>query len=193
VVFVEPQGSAYWKEWSEYVRRHLAAPGLISPDDMKLYRITEDASHAVDEIMRFYRIYHSQRYVDDLLVLRLQSELAPSRVEALQSEFSYLVKSGRIEQRGALPEEANQPEMAHLSRLVFRDQRNDFAGLRLLIDRINETDASEARPLAPVGPHPEEERADRGAVPTDPPGGTAADAPDASPAAGAGPGGVPRT
>lgn len=180
VVFVEPPGSGYWREWQHYVERHLAAPGLISPDDTQLYRITDDVSRAIDEVTGFYRVYHSQRYVGTSCVLRLQCELAPERLDALNVEFARLLRKGRIEQAGALPDEAGQPEIAHLPRLVFDFRRDDFSGLRLLIDRINETAPEQLSPVHDVGPRPEEERAERGAVP-----GAAEPADDPDPASGA--------
>ena len=165
VVFVEPPGSGYWREWNDYVERHLGAAGLISPDDMRLYQITDDVSEAVDAVTRFYSVYHSQRYVGQKLVFRLQARLAPEVVAALDVQFAHLLKSGHVEQCGALPEEANQPELAHLPRLVMHARRDDFAAVRVLIDRINETPPSQLHAVAPVGPRPEEERADRGAAP----------------------------
>ena len=165
VVFVEPPGSGYWREWQNYVERHLAAPGLISPDDIHLYRITDNVPQAIEEVMGFYRVYHSQRYVGTSCVLRLQCELAPERLDLLNVEFARLLRSGRIEQAAALPDEAGQPEIAHLPRLVFDFRRDDFSGLRLMIDRINATPPEQLRAVPAIGPRPEEERAERGAVP----------------------------
>lgn len=165
VVFVEPPGSDYWREWHEYVERHLLAPGLISPTDTSLYKIVDDVGAAVDEVLAFYRVYHSQRYVGDRLVLRLLAPLPAARLVELEAEFEHLVREGRMELTEALPEEAGQPELAHLPRLVFHFTRDDFAGLRRLIDRINETPIAADEQLPEVGPHPDDERADRGATP----------------------------
>jgi hypothetical protein len=99
------------------------------------------------------------------LVLRLLARLSPSRVEELEAEFAPLVKSGRMEMLEALPEEADQPELAHLPRLVFHHRRDDFAMLRRLIDRINETPDDQRTAVAMLGPRPDLERAERGATP----------------------------
>ncbi len=168
VVFVEPPGSGYWREWLEYVERHLRAPGLISPQDTSLFRITESVEQALAEVTSFYRVYHSQRYVGPRLVIRLHSELTPERVAALEQEFAPLVKSGGMEQRTALPEEAGQPEIAHLPRLVFTHRRDDFALLRQLIDRLNAIPEAERRPVAPAAPVAGEERGERGSTPDEP-------------------------
>jgi uncharacterized protein (TIGR00730 family) len=165
IVYVEPPGSGYWREWHAYVERHLREPGLISPGDTGLYRVTDDVAEAVREVCGFYRNYHSSRYVDDLLVIRLQAELPDEAIAELQRDFGHLVRSGGMEQRDCLPEEAGQPEIAHLPRLVFPFTRDDFAGLRALIDRLNSLELADARRVPRVGPHPEEERAERGAIP----------------------------
>jgi len=165
IVFVEPPGSGYWREWRAYVERHLRDPGLISPDDVDLFRITDDVDSAVQEIVGFYRVYHSLRYVGPKLVLRLLARLSPSRIEELEREFAPLVKSGRMELLDALPEEGDQPEIAHLPRLVFHHRRDDYAMLRRLIDRINETPDDQRTSVAMLGPRPDLERAERGATP----------------------------
>lgn len=165
VVFVEPPGSGYWEQWHEYVEQHLKKPGLISPGDTDLYCITDDVGEAMDVVLGFYRNYHSLRYAGDRLVLRIQGELSDETLEQLNDEFSSILASGRIEQRDALPEESGQPELAHLPRLVLDFKRRDFASLRRLIDRVNEAELSDAQRVPGVGPHPEEERAERGATP----------------------------
>jgi uncharacterized protein (TIGR00730 family) len=165
VVFVEPVGSDYWAEWHDYVVRHLKEPGLISPHDIELYSVTESVDEAVAEVERFYRVYHSQRFVGEHLVLRLQSRLAPERLTDLESEFAGLIRSGGFEQRGPLEPETVQPGLAQLPRLVFNYTRADAAGLRRLINALNDTPEELLQPVAAVGPDPNEERADRGGTP----------------------------
>jgi len=163
VVFVEPAGSGYWREWHAYVERHLTAPGLISPDDTALYAVTDDVDAAVAMVERFYRVYHSMRYVGEKLVLRLQAELSPQRLVELNDAFGYIVTSGGIEQSAAL--DAERGQLAELPRLALRYNRNNAAGLRRLIDAVNESSDGDLRPVPAVGPAPAEERAERGATP----------------------------
>ncbi|MEB2343757.1 MAG: LOG family protein [Deltaproteobacteria bacterium] len=135
VVFVDVPGGHYWRDWRQYVASHLRDRGLVDPDDLSLFRVTDDVGEAVTEVTRFYRNYHSSRFVRDLLVLRLR--VAPDRGElaALDRDFPDLVREGRIESCTALPEEAG--EHAELPRLVLRFDRRKVGRLRLLIDRIN--------------------------------------------------------
>ncbi|MEW6745782.1 MAG: LOG family protein [Planctomycetota bacterium] len=141
VVLVEPPGSGYWSRFARYLRNHLVNAGYISADDMKLFRVFETAAEARDEIRRFYRLYHSSRYVGQTLVLRLQTPLPDAVIRELNREFaSLLVKgNGRIRPSPPLDAEATEPELAHLPRLLIPFNRRDFSKLRLLIDRINDS------------------------------------------------------
>ena len=137
IVLIDAKGGSYWKFWAQFIREHLLRLGLIAESDLALYKVTDDVSEAVTEIVRFYQIFHSYRYVGDKLVMRLLKPLAAGEPERLQAEFPSLVKSGRITQRGALEEENDEPEMAALTRLVFRHQRGDYGRLRQFIDAVN--------------------------------------------------------
>jgi hypothetical protein len=103
-----------------------------------LYRITDNVDEAVAEIQRFYRVYHSMRYVGSDLVLRLQHPLTAERLEQIRTEFADIVTKGTFEQTTALPAEANDVHLANLSRLRFRFDRRQLGRLRQMIDRINQ-------------------------------------------------------
>ena len=137
VVFVDAPGGRYWKQWRDYVVDHLLNESLISPADMRLFKVTDDVEEAIAEITTFYRRYHSSRYVRDRLVIRLVEPLSDVRLASLNEEFSDVLASGSIVQTGALPEEAGEHEIAHLPRLVLTFARRQFGRLRMLIDAIN--------------------------------------------------------
>ena len=138
VVMVDQPGGDYWARWQDYVRDSLLKQGLISPADVSLYRITDSVDEAIDEIARFYRVYHSMRYVRDDLVLRLQRKLSPEALEGVRADFGDLLLRGTFEQMGALAAEAGDAHLAELPRLRFRFDRRSLGRLRQLIDRINE-------------------------------------------------------
>ena len=147
VVFVDEPGGSYWRDWAEYVDTHLLGRKLISPDDVALFRVTDSVDAAVAEVTRFYRNYHSSRYVGDRLVLRVQEAPSGDALAALSREFSDLLASGVIEASGALPEE--EGEAPGLARLALRFDRRSTGRLRRLIDRLNETEPrGEAAALA---------------------------------------------
>jgi uncharacterized protein (TIGR00730 family) len=137
IVLVDEPGGDYWTPWQRYIEDVLLARGLISPPDIALYKITDSADEAIAEITQFYRVYHSMRYVNGDLILRLQHALSDAVLDKLRAEFADIVVSGSFEQVAALPEEANDAHVANLPRLRFRFDRKSLGRLRMLIDAIN--------------------------------------------------------
>jgi hypothetical protein len=138
LVFLDKPRGTYWKTWNRYVEDHLLRRGLISHEDLALYRVTDSIDTAVHEITRFYRVFHSARYVRDTLVLRTNYELSKSFVAELAEEFADIAREPGIEQRKAFSVERDEPDIGHLPRLALRFNRTNFGRLRRLIDRINE-------------------------------------------------------
>jgi uncharacterized protein (TIGR00730 family) len=135
IVMVDAPAGDYWTRWQDYIRDVLVARGLISPDDLSLYRITQSIDEAVEEVLGFYRVYRSMRYVGHDLVLRLQAPLSEQLLERVRSDFAGIVVSGTFEQSGILPEEGN--ESPDLVRLRFHFDRRSMGRLRQLVDFIN--------------------------------------------------------
>lgn len=136
-VLVDRKGGTYWKEWENFIREHLLSHGLISPEDFAFWKITDDIEEAVNEVLHFYRVYHSSRYVREKFVIRLKGRLLPDELERLHDEFGDLLETGRFELGEALPQERNEPEVTHLPRLIFTLRRRNFARLRMFIDALN--------------------------------------------------------
>src|SRR2546426_6923199 len=110
IVLVDLPGGTYWQRWEQFVRENMLAAGLIAPADLGLFRVVHSAEDAVAEIEGFYRNYHSSRFVKGRLALRLQRPLTAGQVDDLNVRFAHLCQEGKIEQRAALPEEADEPE-----------------------------------------------------------------------------------
>lgn len=140
IVLVEGRDGDYWKNWDHYVRRSLLEAGMISPEDVSLYYIARDPDDAVEHVCRFYRTYHSSRYVRDDLVIRLNRPLRASDVDRINSEFSSLVREGGIVQRGPYDVETDHLD---LPRIAFTHTRYNIGRVRLLIDRINDFEPSD--------------------------------------------------
>lgn len=138
ILLVDYPGDDYWDRWLVFVREVLHKRGLISPADMSLFRRTDSVDEAVDEVLNFYRVYHSMRYVRGDLVLRLQKKLDTETMERIQDEFQDIVKAGTFEQMDSVPGERGDEELAHLNRLVFRFDRKNLGRLRQLVDVINQ-------------------------------------------------------
>lgn len=143
IVMVEGAGGDYWKTWDQWMRKQLLDRGWVSPEDPGLYRICASPKEAADHVLRFYRIYHSSRYVRDDFVIRLSSRLRDEDVARLEQQFKVLIKSGGLVQRGPLEGEEDN---LHLPRLVFTHTKHKYGLVRALIDAINEcTPAPQAR------------------------------------------------
>lgn len=137
IVLLEGEGNDYWASFLRFVRETLLAKKLISPEDENLYYLAKDPADGVNHILRFYRNYHSSRYVRDTLVIRLKHRLRDEDVARLAEEFKRLIKTGTIEQRGPFEQEDDHLD---LPRLAFVHTRYHYGLIRKLIDRINECD-----------------------------------------------------
>ncbi len=140
LIYLDPEGDPYWDEWEHYVDRQLVKRGMVSPEDKYLLTITDDLERAVREIKAFYSVFHSLRYVRDILVIRLQRKISKEKLAALNEDFADILLSGKIEQRGPFPEEDNEPELVHLPRLSMKFNRHHFGKLRALVDTVNDWD-----------------------------------------------------
>jgi uncharacterized protein (TIGR00730 family) len=139
IVFVDSPGGTYWSTWFDYLRSHLLGRGLISEEDLYLFKFTDNVDEAVHEIISFYRNYHSMRYVNGKLVLRLKRQPTPLLLEQINGDFHGILADGAITATTyALPEEANEPEISHLPRIVLHFNRRNFGRLRQLVDVINQ-------------------------------------------------------
>lgn len=138
VVFVDAPKGNYWKTFVQYLREHLLRDGLVSEEDFYLFKVTDDILEARKEVLDFYYNFHSYRYVGDELVIRMQREIPKHSLVRLEEDFSDIIVSEvGIRTSKALPAEINEPELAHLPRLVLPFDRKSHGRLRQLIDRIN--------------------------------------------------------
>lgn len=138
LVYLDRPRGTYWTTWRRYVEEHLLRRGMIERADLGMFKVTDNVDDAVREITRFYRVYHSMRYVGEQLVLRLNRPLPQSYVQHLSERFRTLLAAGDIEQRRALPAERREAEIRDLPRLVLHFDRRSFGRLRTLIDAVND-------------------------------------------------------
>lgn len=136
VLLDEPRGT-YWMMFDQFVRHELLERGMIDQADLSLYRLTDRAEDAVAEILQFYRVYHSMRYVRANLVFRLQRPLGQKLLDELNDTYRDILSEGCLTMGGPLPEEREEADLAELPRLIFHFDRRSFGRLRQMIDRIN--------------------------------------------------------
>ena len=135
LVLVDEPGGTYWKSFEEFIRGEMAPRGMISADDAGLFRMTDDLDEAVAEILDFYRIYHSQRYVGERLVFRLRRPLSAAALADLNARFADILDDAADPTDGPL--KAENGEFPELPRLVLPFNRVSFSRLRQLIDFVN--------------------------------------------------------
>ena len=138
VVLIDGPEDRYWSGWIDFLKDHLLPAGYISAADFALFGHVHGVDEAISTINGFYRRYHSLRYIGDKLVFRLESGIESSKIGELKHSFSdILVPGGGMHSSGPLPQERDEPDIAHLPRLIIDFNKSDFGRLRQFIDALN--------------------------------------------------------
>ena len=111
--------------------------GLISENDHTLYRIASTIEEALEEIVGFYWNYHSIRFVDGLMHMRIKRRLPDADFAAIAKDFSYLASDGFLEQSGPSVAEQRDNDNLALTRVVLKYSGKGYASVRPLIDALN--------------------------------------------------------
>jgi uncharacterized protein (TIGR00730 family) len=136
VLLDRPRGN-YWDTWMKFLTNRLLRSAFISPEDFSLFKIMHSVREAVEEVLQFYKMYHSMRWVKERLVIRLNQALSKRGITDLNEKFADVLRKGEIIQGAALREEKTEPEIWNLPRLILTPYRDRFGRLRQLIDAIN--------------------------------------------------------
>lgn len=137
IVFLEIPGDPFWSPLMETMEPLLVRHGLISPADTTLYRITDDIDVAVSEITTFYSNYHSLRFVDDIMYLRLARRIPDADFAAIAHAHRDLATDGMITQQGPTEAELRDGDVPQLARVRLDYSKKGFAEVRPLIDALN--------------------------------------------------------
>jgi hypothetical protein len=103
-----------------------------------LFKITDNAQEAADEILGFYRNYHSRRFVGSNLVMRLQNAPTDTELATLNEQFAFLLSDGVIERTEPLSAEVHDDDELDKPRIKFRFDKVHHGGLRQLINAVNQ-------------------------------------------------------
>ena len=126
--------------------RRASASRRLGGADLVLQRLQVDAAvdrdelqreEAADEIMQFYKNYHSMRYVGRDLVLRIREPLPQESLDIVNRDFADVLNSGQFVQTDKLEEEEDDENTNGLTRLVAHFNRRNHGRLRQLINFIN--------------------------------------------------------
>lgn len=137
IVFLDTPGDPYWERVHEFVDEQLVARGLVAAADTGLYLVTDSAADAAAEVLRFYRNYQSMRYVGDLLVIRMLQAPSPEQLDALNTRFGHLCKSGVIRIVEPFDVERREHDAVDTARIAFHFAKHGYGDLRELIDTLN--------------------------------------------------------
>lgn len=140
IILMDLPEAAYWSRWLDFLRDDVLSRGYITEREMTFFRVHTSAAAAVEEIARFYRNFHSYRFVGRDLVIRLAEPPSPGLIARLNREFRDIV-IGEVRQTEPLAAETNEAGTLHLHRLIMRFNREDYARLRQMIDVINQPEA----------------------------------------------------
>ena len=142
VVLLDRPHGKYWEAWIQFLTKRLLEFGFISEEDFAFFKIKHNAQHAAAEIMRFYNVFHSARWVGERFVIRLNRPLSNEELVDLNNQFRDILRTGEIVQGVAAGRENDERETQGLPRLTFTPVRARFGRFRQLIDAINCSGAS---------------------------------------------------
>jgi uncharacterized protein (TIGR00730 family) len=137
IVLMECKGDTYWRAWQRFVDDELVGRGLINAEDLNLVMITDSPEAAADEVLGFYRNYHSIRWVGDRLVIRLRGEPTDDELEQLNSRFGDVCTQGRIERVAPFPPEVTDQDHLELPRVAMHFNQWRIGRLNGLVRAIN--------------------------------------------------------
>jgi uncharacterized protein (TIGR00730 family) len=137
VLLDEPRGT-FWPAFVRFLRDETATRQLIDADDLDLILCTDDVHVAAENVLGFYRNYHSLRWVGDLLVLRMHHGPTDEELGEINRQFAEITTGGTIERTEPLSAEVRDADQLDLDRIALR--YNGFAAgkLRRLIDTLNQ-------------------------------------------------------
>lgn len=133
LVMLAPDGDDFWPAWLHDIQSDLASRGLISAEDTSLLKQARSAAEAMDQISRFYRVFHTSQFQEDVLELLLHVALPAELVSELNHDFDALVDEGSISQG-----ESCDSHGILRPCLRFHIDRRRIGLLYQLIDRLND-------------------------------------------------------
>lgn len=137
IIFLEPEGGSFWKEWNNFVHNKLLKNNYISKEDLSLFQVVNSIDQAIEEIENFHSVYHSIRYVQDKTVLRLKKPVPNETLQKINEVFKDILTDGAIETGPPFKDEVKNNEHTDLPRLIMSFNHMNFGRLMELIRFIN--------------------------------------------------------
>lgn len=141
IVLLDIPGEGYWSAWERFLGGEVIGRGLASIEDRAFYRVTADVEEAVEEILGFYRNYHSRRFVGRVMVVRLRVAPSEEQLARLNEEFADCCSARGIWATEPLAPERSDRDHLELPRIALELDLRFQARFRQLIDALNELPA----------------------------------------------------
>lgn len=138
IVFLEVPGHPFWTPLMKAMEPLLLDHGLISSSDTSLYTITDNIEDAVSEITKFYANYHSIRFVNNVMYIRMKRSVPTDHFSDIAQRFSSLASDGVLQQTTATSAEIADNDVPDMPRVALKYAAKGFADLRGLIDALND-------------------------------------------------------
>ncbi len=136
IVFVESPGKNYWKSWFRFLEKQLLKGNFLTKDEFSLFSVVGSVKEAVEEIVNFYRNYHSIRFARETMVIRLNRKIPVKALKRLSKKYKDII-AGEIIPCGPLPVEVRCKELLDLPRICMRFNRRSYGRLMELIRDLN--------------------------------------------------------
>lgn len=137
IILLDHEDDNYWDRWMDFISSTLVEQGFASKDDLSLMYRAHSAQEAIDQILNYYKVFHSLRYIGDLTILRLNKALPPTLVKDLNAEFQDIIVKGSLQTTPPHKQELQNKEYLELPRLSLHFDKSGFGRLNQLIAAIN--------------------------------------------------------
>ncbi|MFS0852373.1 TIGR00730 family Rossman fold protein [Microbacterium sp. 179-I 3D4 NHS] len=138
IVLLDETDGTFWRGLQRFIDEHLSPAGVISEGDFDRVLVTDSVEAACAEITRFWRNYHSLRWVGDTLILRLRTAPTDAELAALDEQFSVLLSAGSIERTDPRAVEVADDDVVELPRLALHLDQRHVGDLFRIIAAIND-------------------------------------------------------
>jgi uncharacterized protein (TIGR00730 family) len=140
VVLVDVPGGSFWKRFEDYLREELLGNGLVSESDFHLFRRVDTVEAALAEVVGFYHNFHSYRFIQDAVVIRLNRRVPDAAFAEIAKEYADICvgEDGGLVQCDPLPGERGEPGLENLPRVRLRFNRKNFGRMRQLLNALNQ-------------------------------------------------------
>jgi uncharacterized protein (TIGR00730 family) len=137
LIFVDTLFGTYWRSWLRFLENGMMKNGLLYENDLNLFKVVHSVKDAVNEVVTFYKVYNSLRYVGARTILRLNKELTDAQINKINRSFQDILVSGKIECCKPVTEEIKTKDKLDLFRLTMNFDKKNYGRLTALIHEIN--------------------------------------------------------